>query len=120
MSLLPNIPGGDAANAQAQLETLKAQVAFQTLQDMRNASKTGGALGQVAVQELEALQSVYGSLEQSQSRDQFEYNLKRLKNMYLDIIHGPGGGPPREKLTTGRNASPDAADDDGYTVEEVE
>jgi hypothetical protein len=119
-SVLKNVPGTGAADVNKLLTGIRANIGFDRLQRMRDESPTGGALGQVAVQELESLQSVYGSLEQSQSREQFEYNLKRLKNMYLDIIHGPGSGPPREQLITGRNASPDAADDDGYIVEEVE
>jgi hypothetical protein len=100
------VAGTGAADVSKLLTGIKANIGFDRLQRMRDESPTGGALGQVAVQELESLQSVYGSLEQSQSRPQFEYNLKRLKNMYLDIIHGKGAGPAREKLDTGRNKEP--------------
>ncbi len=41
---IPNIPGTNAADATAKLQALQAQVGFNALQEMRNASKTGGAL----------------------------------------------------------------------------
>jgi hypothetical protein len=114
MSILPNIPGGDAANAQAQLETLKAQVAFQTLQDMRNASKTGGALGQVTERELAMLQNALVPLEQAQSYDQFKAALAdilkfteeskgRVRSAY-DRIYG--GESPDGAALEGRGDKP--------------
>mgnify|MGYP001227067696 CR=1 FL=1 len=42
---VPDVPGTDAANARALLATLKSQIGFGVLQEMRNNSKTGGALG---------------------------------------------------------------------------
>ena len=38
------IPGTPAYNFKSQLDTLKSNIAFGALQQMRNASKTGGAL----------------------------------------------------------------------------
>ena len=49
------IRGTEAYNFKADLETLRANISFSELQAMREASKTGGALGQVAVRELELL-----------------------------------------------------------------
>ena len=66
---------------------------------MRQASPTGAALGSVTERELSLLQATTGNLEQSQTAAQFKDNLRRLKNVHLDIIHGEGNGPPREKLT---------------------
>ena len=59
---------------------------------MRAASPTGGALGQVSERELGFLQSVIGSLEQSQGREQFLENLGRVEGAFNDVIHGPQGG----------------------------
>lgn len=59
-----------AINLKASLDMLKANIGFDRLQQMREESPTGGALGQVAVQELAMLQSVWGSLEQAQSPDE--------------------------------------------------
>jgi hypothetical protein len=50
-SKVPNYPGGRAANTEAGLETLKTKIGFSALAAMREASKTGGALGQIAIQE---------------------------------------------------------------------
>lgn len=95
---LKGIPGSGASNVGALIDTVKANVGFEQLQAMREASPTGGALGAVSERENALLQSVLGSLEQSQSPEQLVYNLKRLKNIYLDIVHGPDNGPPREPL----------------------
>lgn len=92
---LKDISGTGARDMQGLLKTIKANIGFDRLQQMREASPTGGALGQVAVQEINYLQSVYGDLEQSQSREQFEYNLNRLKNTYLEIIHHGLGNRPQ-------------------------
>ena len=43
---------------------------------MRDASPTGGALGQVSERELGFLQSVFGSLDQSQSAEELAYNIQ--------------------------------------------
>jgi hypothetical protein len=104
-AILKGTPGTGAFDVNKLLVGIRANIGFDRLQRMREESPTGGALGQVAVQELESLQSIYGSLEQAQSKSQFEFNLKRLKNKYLDIVHGEGSGPAREKLDTGRGAT---------------
>ena len=66
-SLLSNIPGSGARDLRAKLDTLKANAGFAELQAMRDNSPTGGALGQVAVQELAMLQATITSLEQAQT-----------------------------------------------------
>lgn len=73
------VPGSDANDLEQRLVTIKANLGFDKLQDMRNNSPTGGALGSIAVQELQALQSVWNNLEQSQSKAQFDDNLRSLK-----------------------------------------
>lgn len=95
---LSGVPGTSARDIRALVDTVKANVGFDKLQAMREASPTGGALGQVSDTENRMLQATLGNLEQSQSEEQFVFNMKRLKNIYLDIIHGPGNGPPREVL----------------------
>jgi hypothetical protein len=75
---IPNIPGTDAANAEALLGTLKSQVGFGVLQDMRNNSKTGGALGSVSDAEGKRLEANLAALEKSQSLDQYKANLQKI------------------------------------------
>ena len=91
--------GGTAANdVRALLDSVKANAGFKELQAMRDASPTGGALGSITERELTLLQATIGSLEQNQTKEQLVDNMKRVKNVYLDIIHGPGNGPKREEL----------------------
>lgn len=85
-SVLSGVGGSNAANAAQLAQTIKGNIGFDRLQQMREASPTGGALGQVAVQELEALQSVLGSLSQSQSEAQLMDNLERLNEIYTGIL----------------------------------
>lgn len=75
---IPNIPGTAAADAQAKLNTLKSQVGFGVLQDMRNNSKTGGALGSVSDAEGKRLEANLASLENTQSEKQLKDNLKGI------------------------------------------
>lgn len=98
-ALLSNVGGTAARDLSALLDTVKANAGFDTLAKMRAASPTGGALGSITEKELALLQATVGNLEQSQSADQLKDNLRRLKNVQLDIIHGPGQGPAREKLS---------------------
>lgn len=77
----------DAKDLDALLNTIKGNIGFDKLQQMRMESPTGGALGAVAVQELEMLQSVLGSLSTSQSQKQLEDNLDRLEKT-LDYFKG--------------------------------
>ena len=78
LGAVPNIPGSAASDAAAKLQTLKAQVGFGVLQDMRNASKTGGALGQITERELAFLQNALAALENSQSEDQMKDSLQKI------------------------------------------
>lgn len=72
------VRGSSASNLKSVLTTIKANLGFSELQAMRDASPTGGALGQVAVQELEALQSTIANLDQAQSDDQLKDHLKAI------------------------------------------
>ena len=65
------------------------------LQQMRDNSPTGGALGAVAVQELTALQSTVASLDQLQSPSQLGKALEKIEGHYtrwLDVMKQSGGG----------------------------
>lgn len=78
-SILAGVPKTDARNLKAKLDTLKANIAFNELTAMREASKTGGALGSVAVRELELLESALGSLDQGQDPAQLITSLNNIK-----------------------------------------
>ena len=68
------------------LDTVKSNIGFDRLDAMRKESPTGGALGQVAVKELDFLQASLGSLKQEQSSRQLLENLKRLGERYEGLI----------------------------------
>ena len=73
------IPGTAGKDIDAKMETIKANIGFAQLQEMRNASKTGGALGQVSEMENKLLQSVKGSLDTGVSGDAFIDSLKQVR-----------------------------------------
>ena len=77
---LPVIGGiTPAGQMESLLSTIEANVGFDKLQAMREASPTGGALGAVTERELQFLQSVFGSLRQDTTEANVRYNLTRLK-----------------------------------------
>jgi hypothetical protein len=76
------IPGTNATDLQKRLDTVKANIGFDRLQRMRDESKTGGALGQVAVQELNMLQATLASLDREQSPGQLMQSLDRIEKHY--------------------------------------
>lgn len=71
-------PSHDLKNT---LDAVRANLGFDKLQDMRNNSPTGGALGQVSEQENLLLQSVWGSIQQSQKKEQLVDNLNKIKGI---------------------------------------
>lgn len=73
------IPGTPAANFAADLKQLKAAIAFTELNAMREASKTGGALGSISEKELALLESSLGALDTVQSPENFKRNLIKIK-----------------------------------------
>ena len=82
------IPGTPAYDANAAIDTIRANIGFDALQRMRDNSPTGGALGQVTEKETALLQSVMTSLDQAQSGPEFVAGLNRLERVYSDIING--------------------------------
>jgi len=100
-SLLSSVPESSARNFRAELDTLKANIAFNELTAMREASKTGGALGQVSNIELGLLQSALGALDQGQSPENLKAQLEKIKASVErwkravggDVPAGPGAPP---------------------------
>lgn len=97
--LLSYVPGSPTQSLDHLLDSVKSNIGFDKLQAMREASPTGGALGSVSEKETAMLQATAGKLSSNMPEDQLKDNLKRLYNQYNDIIHGPGKGPARHKLS---------------------
>lgn len=79
-SLLAGIPTTKAKNFKSQLDTLKSNISFGELTAMREASKTGGALGQVSNIEEQMLQSSLGGLDAAQNPADFKQQLQKVKD----------------------------------------
>lgn len=87
------VPYSEEQSVDNAVDTLKANVAFDRLQKMRDNSKTGGALGQVSEKELRLLEANLASLDPT-SRE-FKNNLETVRRTYeriIDIEQGPEGG----------------------------
>lgn len=112
------IPGTNASDLSALITTIEANVGFDTLQAMRNASPTGGALGAISERELALLTSTLGSLSQTQSSAQLTQNLERLEQQIQGIVHGDSAALPE---TNAIAADPwDASQGPPTTVEAVQ
>jgi hypothetical protein len=131
-SYLKKIPGTSATDVSALVNTIKANIGFDKLQAMRDASPTGGALGQVSNQEIDFLQSTLNNLAQNQRQEQFNKQLQILENQYLQTIAKFNAYPEEAKAAAGYtdigtgssggdqgagvNATPQTTVIDGYTI----
>lgn len=68
----------EGRDADAKLKTLQAKISFDTLRDMRDNSKTGGALGQVSDVEIQLLMNSLVPLMRTQSETQFKQSLEKI------------------------------------------
>jgi len=84
------IEGTDAFSLAAKIETIQARLGFKELQDMRNASKSGGALGQVSERELTLLTAALVSLKQGlpepDLRRSFQKVIKHYNNWKANTL----------------------------------
>lgn len=89
-----NVPMTPAYDLNKLVDTIKAGIGFGELQQMRLESPTGGALGQVAVQELNYLQSTLGNLDTGQSPDRIKKNIRTIRQHYERIAKAMGEYKP--------------------------
>jgi spore germination cell wall hydrolase CwlJ-like protein len=90
------IGGTRAHDVSESLKTAKSATSITQLNEMRQASPTGGAIGSVTEGEHKLLQSMFTSLEQSQGQPQFLRNLSITRQVYMDIINGTSTVIPRD------------------------
>lgn len=109
---LSKIPQTSAYELARTAETIRANVGFDRLQQMRDASPTGGALGQVAIQELVALQSSIASLDQGLSPARLRENLAKVREHYENWKQVVQQGVPQQAdLNAPPNAIPNVTID---------
>ena len=107
------VSGSPQSDLAFTLQSIEANLAFDKLQAIRDASPTGGALGAVSERELDLLKGAWGAVNQAQSYEQFVQRLNRLKKIKSDFavlkkeaylkdlakygsgaVPNPGGGAP--------------------------
>ena len=79
-----NIPGSLGAELKAALKSAKAFTSFSTLQQMRENSPTGGALGNVSNVELDLLQNAMGALDIGMGLPELLANLQEIKRRVIE------------------------------------
>jgi len=78
------LPSSSAGNALGKnVSTLSANFAFDALQAMRDASKTGGALGAVSEIELELLKNSISAVDPNIDHETFMGNVEKARQAYL-------------------------------------
>lgn len=89
------LPETQAKNFRTTLDSLKASISFSELTAMREASKTGGALGNVSNVELKLLENALAGLDTAQSPQQFKEQLDTIIKIGPRLqraVAGQGGG----------------------------
>lgn len=89
--------GRSAVTAQKTIDTIKANIGFDRLTQMRKESPTGGALGTITEKELAFLQSVLGSLDPNQDKKILLENIDRVEETYKSILRKASAYPNAEK-----------------------
>lgn len=80
------IGGTPAKDLRAELSTVGANIAFDRLGAMKAESPTGGALGSIAVQELEMLRDTIAALDPNQSPENLRENIQFIRQQYTSMI----------------------------------
>ena len=77
--------GTDAQALAQHLNVIRTNIAFDRLQQMRDESKTGGALGQVSDMENQMLKDSLASLDQRNRPEVMMQNLQKVKHHYARV-----------------------------------
>lgn len=109
---ISNIPGTDAYELSRHLDTIKGNLGFDRLQQMREESKTGGALGQVSNIELNLLTSSLTALDAGLGPDQLQRNLSKVQRHYQNFLDALSGKMPEGYDEAGNPVSVETNDVD--------
>ena len=117
---LRNLGGTAALDIKVLIAPIQASIGFDRLQRMRDASPTGGALGQVSERELDLLMSTLSSLDQAQTEAQFLQALSQVEQRYTNIIKKFNAYPEDAMRAAGYTPiSTDAAGPTGASDEDL-
>lgn len=93
-SALGMLPGTDARNLQAELDTIGAGSMIQTMMQLKAASPTGASgMGALSEKEGQALRDSLGSLDTWQDPVQLRRNLENIKSVYTNMLLSWGYTP---------------------------
>ena len=84
-SVFAYLPGTPAKNLESAIDTLNAVQGFKELFDMRQASATGGALGNVSEREIELLYQAWTSLQTKLTPERLRKNLNKVLERFQRI-----------------------------------
>lgn len=88
-SLLSYFSETSAGQLESYLKSVRNLVGFGKLGQMRENSPTGSSgLGALSENEMTGLQATSGNLEINQRSEDLSFNLKRLYNQQMDLVHG--------------------------------
>ena len=83
-------PGSKSWDTAEAIETIRKLTSLDKLQEMRNSSPTGGALGVVTDRDVALLKDALGNLGFGQSTERLIENLEYAQKLLIRTIHGPG------------------------------
>jgi len=92
------VPGTPSYKLRKVLGTVQANLGFDKLQDMRNNSPTGGALGQVSERELAFLQATITALDPNMGEEELLKSLEKIKRHYNNWRETALGRNPYETV----------------------
>lgn len=81
-AITSKVPGSPAYNLRKRLDTVKANLGFDKLQQMRDSSPTGGALGSITDRELDLLQATLTNLDPNMGDEELIAGLEKVKKHY--------------------------------------
>jgi hypothetical protein len=79
-------PGGDTADFMAKAQVLLSKTAQSTLQEIRDASKTGGALGNVSDKDVSLLQNSLAAIAPDPTTGKFNQSEKMFKKELTTVV----------------------------------
>ena len=117
-SVLSMLPGTDARNLQAELDTIGSGSMLQTMQALKAASPTGATgMGALSDSEGKLLRESLGSLDTWQSPEQLRRNLLNIKKVYTDMLVSWGYTPEQvESLFAQPKRGKTGAANEGETI----
>jgi len=83
--IFKEIPGTDSRALAGEIDTIKANLSFDALAEIRD-NKTGGGLGSITERELDLLGSTISALDPGLSKEDFLIQVNRIRTYYNNII----------------------------------